>query len=1458
LDIPVRAISIFCSDRNVQATVDDRELPNMIDQIIAFSIRQKLIVMLAIIGLIGWGIYNVQRLPIDAVPDITDNQVQVITNAPTLAAQEVEQLITYPLEMALGNVPGVLEVRSVSRFGLSVITVVFKEEVDIYFARQLINERIEAVKKDIPEGLGDPEMSPVSTGLGEIYQYILYAGEGYEDQFTSTDLRSLQDWVVKRQLVGIEGVIEINSSGGHLKQYEVAFNPDKLKSMGITLDELYAALANNNANAGGSYIEKKHYTYFIRGEGRLATMSDIEQVVVKNVGGLPILVKDVAKVKIGHAPRFGAVTFNGKGEVVAGQVMMLKGANAAEVTARVKERMAQIKKSLPEGVIIEPYLDRTKLVNRTTRTVVTNLIEGGLIVVFVLVLLLGNLRAGLIVASVIPLAMLFALSMMRLFGVSANLMSLGAIDFGLIVDGAVIIVEAILHHLGVRKGGQQLSRGEMNQEVLSASTQIRKSAAFGEIIILIVYIPILFLIGIEGKMFRPMAQTVSFAILGALILSLTYVPMMASLFLNRHISTKTTIADRIMTVINRFYQPVLELALKFRYAVVLVTLALFAWSLLVFSRMGGEFLPTLEEGDFALHQILPSGSSIAQGVEVSAKLQNILLDNFPEVEKVVTKIGTAEIPTDIMPLEAGDIFVILKPKSEWTSGKTKEELFEKMEAKMNEFPGVIYEFTQPIQMRFNELMTGVRQDIAIKIYGEDLGVLAAKAKQAEALIETLDGVGDIQVESTAGLQQMVVDYNQAKMAKYGVNAATLNQYIRTGFAGEQTGYIFEGEKRFELVLRLDEQFRQSIDDLKNLYIPLPNGNQVPMEELATVRFEEGPTQISRDNTQRRITIGVNARGRDEESLVMDIQKKLEKELGLQAGYYVTYGGSFENLQSARERLMIAVPVALALIFILLYLTFNSIWQAILIYTAIPMSAIGGIWALYFRSMPFSISAGVGFIALFGVAVLNGIVLIAYFNRLKKEGITDVMERIRQGTSVRLRPVLLTAAVASLGFFPMAFSNSAGAEVQQPLATVVIGGLLSATFLTLIVLPVLYYFFEKGKKKILPNGLTIGLLFFGLSLTGQTATISLETAIQKARQNYPVLQNQLIQIEQAQKLTGIKSSHPLAQITLSSDEYDFSRNSGVHSLGIQQNFNLPKVNRANQELYQEQANAAQSKIALTERTIDLLVTQAYYDLIYQKQQQQEWARLASTYDDLELVSQQRLDAGETGKTPLLAAKAQKRSVTLKQREAQQAYEVALQNFNAYLLTDTLFEVALEELPIPQKTANTDLTNHPLVNYYEQQAALAKAQIDVNKVQLTPQLNTGLQLQRVAGDFLFLGFQVGVNVPLFKQAQQQKIEVAQLGLKIQEQQKELALRQLTQQQQKIQLQVQQLLDNIDFYQEELLPNATSDSEFFQAAFRAGEATYLEYQQRLELQIKYRLDYLRLLRDFQFRQVELKYIN
>jgi cobalt-zinc-cadmium resistance protein CzcA len=1228
--------------------------------------------------------------------------------------------------------------------------------------------------------------------------------------------------------------------------------------MKISLDELFNAVNTNNANTGGSYIEKKHYTYFIRGEGRLNSMEDIGQVVIKNINGLPVLVKDVAEIKIGHAPRFGAVTMNGIGEVVAGQVIMLKGENSAEVTERVKARLEIIKKSLPEGVVVEPYLDRSKLVNRTTKTVITNLVEGGLIVIFVLVLLLGNLRAGLIVASVIPLAMLFAVSMMRLFGISANLMSLGAIDFGLIVDGAVIIVEAILFHLSVRQPGAQLSKEEMNSEIYSSASKIRKSAAFGEIIILIVYIPLLLLTGIEGKMFRPMAQTVSFAILGALILSLTYVPMMSALFLSKNISHKKTIADRIISFFHKMYEPVLKFALKMKRFVLAVTILLFIFSLFVFSRMGGEFIPTLEEGDFALHQILPPGSSIAQGVEVSASLQNILLDNFPEVEKVVTKIGTAEIPTDIMPLEAGDIYVILKPKEEWTSASSREELFEKMEEEMNKFPGVIYEFTQPIQMRFNELMTGVRQDIAIKIYGENLGLLANKAKEAKGIIEQVEGTGDIQVEPTAGLQQMVVKYDRKKMAKYGVSSETINRAIRTGFAGEHAGYILEGEKKFEIVARLDEALRQNIDNLRYLYISLETGEQIPLHELASIDFEEGPTQISRDNTQRRITIGVNARGRDVESLVGAIQDKINAELDLPAGYYLTYGGAFENLQNARNRLLLAVPVALALIFVLLYLTFNSVKQTLLIFTAIPLSIIGGIWALYARGMPFSISAGVGFIALFGVAVLNGIVLIAYFNQLKKEGMTDITQRIFKGTEVRLRPVIMTAAVASLGFLPMAISTSAGAEVQQPLATVVIGGLITATFLTMIILPILYYYSEKNWKVYIKKT-GIGLLLMAISGAGfsQTQKISLEEAINIGHRNYPTLKAGQLQVEQAQKLSTIKATQPKTNIYISGEEFDFSGNQGVQSVGILQNFNLSKVNRSQQELYRQQAALAQKKLDLSAQEIAYFISLSYYDLLYQKQLQSYALSLVIEYQEFVKINEIKFQAGEIGKLPLLTAQDQLKAVEWHVEVLEQDRQIALTQLNNWLQSDTLFDTDLEQLPFPAEFVEKNLADHPLVQFYQQTEQVALAQVETTKSLLTPQLQTGLQLQSVNGQFPFYGYLIGVNVPLFRKSQNIRIEAAEVQVQVQQAQKNAAVKELEIQRDQLNLALQKQLVSIQYLEERLLPSLKERQAFARIAFREGEAFYLEYLQSMEQGINYQVAYLEALKEYHFLKTKLNYL-
>lgn len=1015
------------------------------------------------LALIVWGSYSLTQLPIDAVPDITNNQVQVLTVSPSLAAPEIERLVTFPIEQTMATIAGITEMRSFSRFGLSVVTIVFTDNTDVYWARQQVNERLSAAKSAIPPGAGNPELAPLSTGLSEIYQYILRPKKGYEEKFDATELRTIQDWIVRRQLLGTEGVADVSSFGGHVKQYEIALDPEKLRSMNISISELFLALEKNNQNTGGAYIDKKPYAYFIRSEGLVENLEDIEKIVIKNSpNGLPLLIRNVATVRYGHAMRYGAMTYNDKGEVVGALVLMLKGANSSLVIGKVKERIEQIRKTLPEGVEIEPFLDRTKLVNNAIGTVTKNLAEGALIVIFVLVLLLGNLRAGLVVASVIPLAMLFAISLMNLFGVSGNLMSLGAIDFGLIVDGAVIIVEATLHHLAASGLVRTLTQKEMDEEVHHSANSMMHSAAFGQIIILIVYLPILSLVGIEGKMFGPMAQTVAFAIVGALVLSLTYVPMVSSLFLSKKTSHQKNVSDRIIQFFHRLYKPSIEFALKSRALVVSSSVVVLMVSIFIFLRLGGEFIPTLDEGDFAVETRLLTGSSLSQMIVTTQKSSRILLDNFPEVKEVIGKIGTSEIPTDPMPIEASDLIIVLKDKDEWTSARSRDELADKMSKKLEEeMPGVLYGFQQPIQMRFNELMTGARQDVVIKIYGEDLALLASYAAQIGKIAKQVEGAQDVYIEPIGGLPQYVVKFDRNRLAQFGLSVDEVNSVLRAGFSGDVAGMVYEKEKRFELVIRLDEKKRQGIEDIKGLYVTTAIGRQIPLEQLATIELISGINQIQRDDAKRRIAVGFNIRGRDVQTIVKELDAKINTQLKFEPGYFLKYGGSFKNLEEAKQRLMVAVPLALALIFLLLYFTFHSLKQGLLIFTAIPLSAIGGIFALWIRDMPFSISAGVGFIALFGVAVLNGIVLIAEFNRLKKAGDLTLYEIVLKGTETRLRPVLMTALVASLGFLPMALSNGSGAEVQRPLATVVIGGLITATLLTLVALPVLYTYFEKS-------------------------------------------------------------------------------------------------------------------------------------------------------------------------------------------------------------------------------------------------------------------------------------------------------------------------------------------------------------------------------------------------------------
>lgn len=1012
-------------------------------------------------ALVSAGIYSYTILPIDAVPDITNNQVQILTIAPSQSALDIERQVTFTVEQTMATIPGIEEIRSFSRFGLSVVTIVFTEDTDVYWARQQVSERLVEAKKQIPAGVGIPELAPVTTGLGEIYQYIVRAKPGYEQQYPISELRTIQDWIVRRHLLGTKGVADISSFGGLLKQYEISIVPEKLRSFNLSVIDVFRAVENNNQNTGGAYIEKQSNAYFIRSEGLITSEEDIRNVVIRsNEQGIPLLVKDVAQVKLSNAIRYGAMTRNGESETVGGVVMMLKGANSSEVIANVKKRIAEIDKILPEGVIIEPFLDRTKLVNNAISTVFKNLIEGALIVILVLVLMLGNLRAGLVVASVIPLSMLFAFSMMTLFGVSGNLMSLGAIDFGLIVDGAVIVVEATLHHLTSTAWTHRLTQKEMDAEVGASARKMMSAAAFGQIIILIVYLPILSLVGIEGKMFRPMAETVIFAILGAFILSVTYVPVASALFLSKSPKHTVTFSDRFVNWIQNLYQPTLEFALRQKAMVISVTVALAIIAFFTFRSLGGEFIPELDEGDFAVDTRLLTGSSLSSTVEATLKGEEALIKNFPEVIKVVAKIGSAEIPTDPMPIEAADMMVVMKDKSEWVSAETKDEMIEKMQAVLRDkVPGAWFGFQHPIQMRFNELMTGARQDVVVKVYGEDLDELMKYAAQIGKLVETIDGTESLFLENITGLPQIIIRIKRDQLARFGITVRDLNETINTTMAGQSAGLLFEGERRFDIVVRMSQNNRQSIDDVRGLFIPSVSGQLVPLSKVADVNLEVGPNQIQRDDAKRRIVIGFNTRGRDVESIVDELRAKVDDKVNLAPGYRVTYGGTFENLQKAKARLSIAVPVALVLIFLMLYFAFNSIRQGLLIYSAIPLSAIGGVFALWLRDMPFSISAGIGFIALFGVAVLNGIVLISEFNRLRKEKPSSLVENIFDGTRARLRPVLMTALVASLGFLPMALSHGSGAEVQKPLATVVIGGLISATALTLIVLPVLYYMFE---------------------------------------------------------------------------------------------------------------------------------------------------------------------------------------------------------------------------------------------------------------------------------------------------------------------------------------------------------------------------------------------------------------
>ena len=1419
----------------------------MLNKIIEFSIKNKLIIALFTFALILLGVYETTKLPIDAQPDITNNQVQIITVAPSFGAVDIERLVTFPIEQANSNISGIEEIRSFSRFGLSLVTIVFNDETDIYWARQQVAERLQKIQTEIPQSIGTPELGPISTGLGEIYQYVVRAEKGYEDQYDETELRTIQDWVVRRQLLGVKGVADVSSFGGKLKQYEIAVNPHKLQSFNLTINDVFSALENNNQNTGGAYIEKAETVLFIRSEGLIGNVEDIENIsVTHGTSGIPVFLKDVAEINIGHAIRYGAMTYNDEGEVSGAIVMMLKGANSNEVIKNVKERIEVIQKTLPEGVVIEPFLDRTKMVNNTIDTIKTNLLEGALIVVFILVVFLGNFRAGFLVASVIPLSMLFAIIMMNIFGVGGNLMSLGALDFGLIVDGAVIIVEAVMHQLyHHKKFGLQnsISQKEMDSQVASSATKMVNSAVFGQIIILIVYLPIFTLEGIEGKMFKPMAQTVAFALIGAFILSLTYIPMMSALVLSKKKKQKPNLSDKAMTVVENKHQRALIKVLRYPKLVIGIVIALFAGAVITLSNLGGEFIPSLEEGDFAVETRILSGSNLTTTIAYMDQAAHILKTQFPEVEKVVTKIGSGEIPTEPMPMDAGDMIIVLKPKKEWTSAKTFPELAEKMSTALKVIPGMTTGFQFPVQMRFNELMTGARQDVVVKIFGENLDTLAYQAQKLGEIIHTVKGAEDLYIEPVTGMPQVVIEYNREMIARYRLTINNVNRIVNMAFAGQSTGRVFEEEKRFDLVVRLDQTQRKNLDDIRNLLIPVSDGTQIPLYQLATVDFKNGPNQIQREDAKRRIVVGFNVRNRDVQSLVEELRQKADVQMKLPAGYYTTYGGAFENLNKAKDRLMIAVPVSMALIFLLLFFAFRSVKHSLLIYTAIPLSAIGGVYLLALRGMPFSISAGIGFIALFGVAVLNGIVLISEFNRLKQNGINNTTRIVLLGTRIRLRPVLMTAFVASLGFLPMAISTGSGAEVQRPLATVVIGGLLLATFLTLFVLPVLYIIFEKIQKPMMKfkktKITTVLFLFMFAPMPVYSQTITLEEAIDTAlKNNYEVKDKNLIALyHQKQQQTYLEL--PATNITGEFGQVNYEGTD--QKIGVSQSFSFPTVYSSRKKVLYEYWNASKLSQQLTEREVKKVVTENFYHLLVLREREILLTKNHRLYTAFAEKALLRFEKGASNLMEKASAELQLEKVLQQLQQLRKEIEVSEIHLQLLLNTEERYKPAAQNpvmdaewIQIAPSTAD-----HLTTQWFQQQIQIAEAELKWEKSKKMPGLSFGYYNQtfRELNNSRFHSFEVGIAIPLFNKSVNAHINAAKAKIALAENQKSFQEAQLDAQYQKAIAEYGVQLDIYKRYEKIQLPRATVIAETSLKQFETGEINYLEWvllnNQAIEIQ-------------------------
>ena len=1437
----------------------------MLNTIVRFSIQKKLFVALTTLFLFLGGLYAMFTLPIDAVPDITNNQVQIVTVSPTLAPQEVEQLITMPVEISMSNIMNVEEIRSVSRFGLSLVTVVFKENVPTLQARQLVNEQIQAVAGEIPSELGTPELMPITTGLGEIYQYVLRVDEKYKDKYDAMELRTIQDWIVKRQLSGIPGIVEINSFGGNLKQYEIAIDPDALSALQITIGDVFDALSKNNQNTGASYIEKVGKAYYIRSEGMIEKMKDIEKIVVTNRGGMPVHISDIGKVGFGSAKRFGAMTIDGEGECVGGIAMMLKGANANVVTKTLEQRVAKVQKILPEGVTIEPYLNRSELVNRNISTVIFNLIEGALIVFLVLIIFLGDIRSGLIVASVIPLAMLFAFIMMRIFGVSANLMSLGAIDFGIVVDGSIVILEGILAHIyGKRLAGKTLTAEEMSKEVEAGAVKVVKSSTFAVLIILIVFFPILTLTGIEGKYFTPMAQTLVFCIIGALLLSLTYVPMMATLFLKRKVELKPTFADRFFGWLTGVYDRLLGACMRRVWVTLASAFALLAASLMLFTRLGAQFIPTLDEGDFAMQMTLPAGSSLTRSIDISLDAERVLKQKFPEVKHVVAKIGTAEVPTDPMSVEDADVMIVMKPFKEWTSASSRAEMVEKMKEALEEVQGAEFNFSQPIQLRFNELMTGAKADIAIKLYGEDMEELYARAKEAAKYVAKVPGASDVIVEQAMGLPQLVVKYDRTKISRYGINIEELNDIIRTAYAGEAAGVVFENERRFDLVVRLDDEKVKDLD-LNRLYVRTCDGLQVPVSEVATIDLVDGPLQINRDATKRRIVIGVNVRNADIQQVVSQISDILDKNIKLKPGYYFEYGGQFENLQNAIRTLMIVIPIALMLILLLLFFAFRSITYSLVVFSTVPLSLIGGILALWLRGLPFSISAGVGFIALFGVAVLNGILMINHFNDMKKQSKYEMCTNqiIRRGCKHLLRPVFLTGLVASLGFVPMAVATSAGAEVQRPLATVVIGGLIVSTVLTLLIIPAFYRLvnglpaaLRRFKKR--PNGgkiamvIVLALMPLG-TLAQQAQKITLDEAIDMALAGSPRLQAVDSDIARIRATKGESWELAPTQVTYSWGQLngEFKHD---NELSVEQSLGSLLT-----PFYKNSLVSVQ--VASSERYRDLVTKEIVAEV------KRAWTDYQHAVSVLEL-SQMQDSLGnrlrKSGEVRLLQGDIDQLEFRMMATMASEAHTKVLQATDDVRLAAKRFAWAcfssdavepadsrLAMMSLPESYNLSQAHN----GYFDSQVEVKRKAVDVERSRFFPELSVGYSRQKIEPLSGLNSWSVGVAVPIVFFPQKSKVKQARAEATIARWDAEDNRLKLRNRVEELRLRIERQQRTIDYYTGDALKQADELQRNAMMHYKESETGIVELLHSITTANEIRKSYVDAVHEYNVMLLELE---